>query len=255
MSWAGSSRWPSASTGNSGRPGFEQLLDQLAEEGADEAAKRHLAPNRVVAKGVQLRLLRQRVVMSAQKAQADVLLHRLHDALLGWDTAEERRGAQCEFRAAQPSQGRGLTATSMRTAALASTESAARPIRAGCAFPAGRRRRLHASLLPTFLCLACRPPPKKPLAEAGLENPQAHPERASPLLLACGGDPGVLALKLAEEFVRVHVPCTEAGAAVLAVRRACCKCPIEQAVTHAGLRGAARRTYQNRRICRALQGA
>ena len=32
---------------------------QLAEEGADEAAKRYLIPNRVVAKGVQLRLLRQ----------------------------------------------------------------------------------------------------------------------------------------------------------------------------------------------------
>jgi hypothetical protein len=28
-------------------PGFEQLLDQLAEEGADEAAKRYLFPNRV----------------------------------------------------------------------------------------------------------------------------------------------------------------------------------------------------------------
>jgi hypothetical protein len=52
-------------------PGFEQLLDQLAEEGADEATKRYLIPNRVVAKGVQLRLLRQRVVMAAQKAQAD----------------------------------------------------------------------------------------------------------------------------------------------------------------------------------------
>jgi hypothetical protein len=37
-------------------PGFEQLLDrQLAEEGADEAAKRYVIPNRVVAKGVQLR--------------------------------------------------------------------------------------------------------------------------------------------------------------------------------------------------------
>jgi hypothetical protein len=46
-------------------PGFEQLLDQLAEEGADKAAKRYLIPNRVVAKGVQLRLLRQRVVMAA----------------------------------------------------------------------------------------------------------------------------------------------------------------------------------------------
>jgi hypothetical protein len=32
-------------------PGFEQLLDQLAAEGADEAAKRYLIPNRAVAKG------------------------------------------------------------------------------------------------------------------------------------------------------------------------------------------------------------
>jgi hypothetical protein len=39
-------------------PGFEQLLDQLAEEGGNEAAKRYLIPSRVVAKGVQLRLLR-----------------------------------------------------------------------------------------------------------------------------------------------------------------------------------------------------
>jgi hypothetical protein len=76
-------------------------LDQLAEEGADEAAKRHLIPNRVVAKGVQLRVLRQRVlVMTAQKAQADVLLHRLHYALPGWDVAAERRDAQGEFHSA-----------------------------------------------------------------------------------------------------------------------------------------------------------
>ena len=81
-------------------PGFEQLLDQLAEEGADEAAKRYLIPNRVVAKGVQLRLLRQRVVMTAQKAQADVLLHRLHYALPGWDAAAERRDAQDELHSA-----------------------------------------------------------------------------------------------------------------------------------------------------------
>jgi hypothetical protein len=85
-------------------PGFEQLLDQLAqlaEEGADEAAKRYLIPNRVVAKGVQLRLLRQRVVMTAQNPQADVLLHRLHYALPGWDAAAERRGdAHGEFHSA-----------------------------------------------------------------------------------------------------------------------------------------------------------
>jgi hypothetical protein len=79
----------------------EQLLDQLAEEGADDAAKRYLIPNRVVAKGVRLWLLRQRVVMKAQKAQADVLLlHRLHYALLGWDAAMERRDAQGEFHSA-----------------------------------------------------------------------------------------------------------------------------------------------------------
>jgi hypothetical protein len=52
-------------------PGFEQLQESWTswrrqEQGADEAAKRYLTPNRVVAKGVQLRLLRQRVVMTAQ---------------------------------------------------------------------------------------------------------------------------------------------------------------------------------------------
>jgi hypothetical protein len=72
----------------------EQLLDQLSEEGADEVATRYLIPNRVVAKGVQLRLLRQRVVMTAQKAQANVLLHHLHYALPGWDAAAERRDSQ-----------------------------------------------------------------------------------------------------------------------------------------------------------------
>jgi hypothetical protein len=45
-------------------------------------------------------VLRQRVVMTAQKAQADVLLHRLHYALPGWDAAAERRDAQDEFHSA-----------------------------------------------------------------------------------------------------------------------------------------------------------
>jgi hypothetical protein len=87
-------------------PGFEQLLDQLAEESADEAAKRYLIPNRVVAKGVQLRLLRQRVVITAQNAQADVLLHRLHYALPGWG----RRGGEARRtrRAPQRSPGKGV---------------------------------------------------------------------------------------------------------------------------------------------------
>jgi hypothetical protein len=58
--------------------------------------------------GVQLRLLRQRVVMTAQKAQADVLLHRLHYALPGWDAAAERRDAQDELHsAASPGKGVG----------------------------------------------------------------------------------------------------------------------------------------------------
>jgi hypothetical protein len=83
-------------------PGFEQLLGQLAEEGANEAAKRYLIPNRVVAKGVQLRLLRQRVVMAAQKAQADgcAKKNRLHYALPGWNAAVERRDAQDELHSA-----------------------------------------------------------------------------------------------------------------------------------------------------------
>jgi hypothetical protein len=38
--------------------------------------------------------------MAAQKAQADVLLHRLHYALPGWDAAAERRDAQDEFHSA-----------------------------------------------------------------------------------------------------------------------------------------------------------
>jgi hypothetical protein len=76
-------------------PGSEQLLDQLAEEGADGAA------NRAVAR-VQLRLLRQRVVMTAQKAQADMPLHRLHYALQGQGrgAATERRDAQGDFHSA-----------------------------------------------------------------------------------------------------------------------------------------------------------
>jgi hypothetical protein len=35
--------------------------------------------------------------MAVQKAQADVLPHRLHCALPGWDAAAERRDAQGEF--------------------------------------------------------------------------------------------------------------------------------------------------------------
>jgi hypothetical protein len=92
-------------------------------------------------------MLRQRVVMTAQKAQADVLLHRLHYALPGWDAAAERRDAQGEFHSA--AQGRGLTATSMRTTALLPTAWAARLVRAGRAAQSGWRRRMCARPLYT----------------------------------------------------------------------------------------------------------
>jgi hypothetical protein len=86
-------------------------------------------PNRVVAKGVQLRLLRQRVVMTAQKAQADVLLHRLHYALPSWDAAAERCGTQDELHsAAQARAWADVATSSVRTTALLSTAWVARLI-------------------------------------------------------------------------------------------------------------------------------
>jgi hypothetical protein len=78
----------------------------LEEEGADEAAKRYLIPNRVVAKGVQLRLLRQgtrqRVVMTAQKVHKRMCSSTAFTThyQTGWDAAAERRDAQDEFQSA-----------------------------------------------------------------------------------------------------------------------------------------------------------
>ena len=48
--------------------------------------------------------MRQRVVMTAQKAQVDVLLHHLHYALPGWDAPAERHDAQDEFHSAAQSR-------------------------------------------------------------------------------------------------------------------------------------------------------
>jgi hypothetical protein len=149
LQWLQKQQWSARRTASEAAveelgPGFEQLLDQLEEEGADEATKRYLIPNRVVAKGVQLRLLRQRVVMAAQNAQADVLLHRLHYALPGWDAATERRDMQDELHSAAQARAWADTATSVRTAALLSTAWAARCIRAGRAASPGRRRRMCA---------------------------------------------------------------------------------------------------------------
>jgi hypothetical protein len=59
-------------------------------------------PSRAVAKGVQPRLLRllRRVAMTAQKSQADVLLHRLHYALPGQDAGAEGCDAHGDFHSA-----------------------------------------------------------------------------------------------------------------------------------------------------------
>ena len=93
---------------------------------------------------MQLRLLRQWGVMTAQKAQADVLLHRLHYALPGWDTAAERRDAQGEFHSAAQARAwaDGDFDADLRTTALLSTAWAARRIRAGRAARSGWRRRM-----------------------------------------------------------------------------------------------------------------
>jgi hypothetical protein len=79
--------------------------------------------------------------MTAQKAQADVLLHRLHHALPGWDAAAERRDAQGELRSAAQarawacgdfdadhgfaSDGVGRSAHSSRARGLRGAEAAA----------------------------------------------------------------------------------------------------------------------------------
>jgi hypothetical protein len=93
---------------------------------------------------VQLRLLRQRVVMTAQKAQADVLLHRHHYALPGWDAAAERRDAQDELHSAAQARAWAGGDFDADHTALLSTAWAARPIRAGREASSGWRRRLCA---------------------------------------------------------------------------------------------------------------
>jgi hypothetical protein len=75
----------------------------------------------------------QRVVMTAQKAQADVLLHRLHYAPPGWDAAAERRDAQDELHSAAQARAWADGDFDADHAALGPAEWAARRIRAGCA--------------------------------------------------------------------------------------------------------------------------
>jgi hypothetical protein len=50
--------------------------------------------------------VRQRVVMAVRKAQAGVLINRLHYALTGWDGAEGRRNAQEDLY--ESAQARGF---------------------------------------------------------------------------------------------------------------------------------------------------
>jgi hypothetical protein len=73
---------------------------------SDEAAERHLINHHLATKIVQLQLvlLRQRVVMTVQKSQAEVLVNRLQYALRayqspGWDGGEGRHDAHEDFYA------------------------------------------------------------------------------------------------------------------------------------------------------------
>jgi hypothetical protein len=128
-------------------PGFEQLLDQLAEEGAGESAKRHLIPSRVVAKGVQAAPTAAAAAGGGGVVVGAVMTARTrHMQMCPPPTAStthyrgrtpRRRGAirKTSSTAAQPRQAHGLTAASMRTTALASAERAARKIRGGRAGP------------------------------------------------------------------------------------------------------------------------
>jgi hypothetical protein len=104
---------------------------------------------------VQLRLLRQRVVMAVQTAQAHVLFHRLHYALPGWDAAAERRNAQDELHSAAQG-GKGVGGRRLRcgpwlwprrSGPLGTLEPGARPQRGG-----GGCARVRAPLL-------CKSPP------------------------------------------------------------------------------------------------
>jgi hypothetical protein len=101
----------------------------------------------VVAKGVQLRLLRQRVVMTAQNTQGRTCSSTASTtALPGWDAAAKRRDAQDEFHsAAQQAQawaGGGFDAD--RGFVIDGVGRSARWSRVRG--PIGRRRRLRAAL-------------------------------------------------------------------------------------------------------------
>ena len=74
-------------------PGLEELMSEIAVQGSDQAAERYLLASPLAATGVQMRLLRQIFVTGIVRAQAEVILSRLHYALPGWKQAGERREA------------------------------------------------------------------------------------------------------------------------------------------------------------------
>jgi hypothetical protein len=117
-------------------PGFEQLLDQLAEGGADEAARRSLPrPQPRSSEGIEALAAAAAGGDGSPKSTGGSPLP--SPSLRATGVGHARGG---EARCAR----RGRTATSMRTTTLASTEWAARSIRAGRVVSAGRRRRLCA---------------------------------------------------------------------------------------------------------------
>jgi hypothetical protein len=75
-------------------PGLEALMAEIATAGADQAAEEYLLSNPEAAFGVQMRLLRQIFVTGIVRAQAQVILSRMHYALPGWEKAGERRAGQ-----------------------------------------------------------------------------------------------------------------------------------------------------------------
>ena len=105
---------------SSGQGSSSCALDEIAEEGAEEAAKRYFVTSHVAAKAVHLWQLRQRVVMAVQKAQADVLLHRLHYALPV--TGKTRRGGEMHktssMRRLRRGSGRIPISTSIKMASM-----------------------------------------------------------------------------------------------------------------------------------------
>jgi hypothetical protein len=88
--------------------------------------------------------------MTAQKAQADVLLHRLYYALPGWDAAAERRDAQDELHSAAQARAWADGDFDADHGFAFDGAGRARRIRAGRAAPSGWRRRMCARP-----CLPC----------------------------------------------------------------------------------------------------